>query len=62
MGALCEPVERMVADVPENAVGAVIDKINQRKGELLSMNPIGDRMRLEFLVPSAACSATATSS
>ena len=51
-GALCEPVERMVADVPENAVGAVIDKISQRKGELLSMNPIGSRMRLEFLVPS----------
>ncbi|MCI8525165.1 MAG: translational GTPase TypA [Oscillospiraceae bacterium] len=51
-GKLCEPVERMVADVPENAVGAVIDKISQRKGDLESMNPVGSRMRLEFLVPS----------
>lgn len=51
-GRLCEPVERMVADVPEHAVGAVIDKISQRKGDLVSMNPVGSRMRLEFLVPS----------
>ena len=51
-GKLCEPIERMVADVPENAVGAVIDKISQRKGDLVSMNPVGSRMRLEFLVPS----------
>ena len=34
-GKLCEPIERMVADVPENSVGAVIDKISQRKGELV---------------------------
>ena len=51
-GKMCEPVERLVADVPEFAVGAVIDKINQRKGELMAMNPVGSRMRLEFLVPS----------
>lgn len=51
-GKLCEPIERMVADVPENAVGAVIDKISQRKGDLVAMTPIGSRMRLEFLVPS----------
>ena len=50
-GKLCEPIERMVADVPENSVGAVIDKISQRKGELTTMTPIGSRMRLEFLVP-----------
>ena len=50
-GKLCEPIERMVADVPENSVGAVIDKISQRKGELVTMTPIGSRMRLEFLVP-----------
>ena len=41
----------MVADVPENSVGSVIDKMAQRKGELVSMTPIGSRMRLEFLVP-----------
>lgn len=51
-GKLCEPVERLVADVPENAVGAVVEKLSRRKGELLSMNPVGSRMRLEFLVPS----------
>ena len=50
-GKLCEPIERMVADVPEASVGAVIDKISQRKGELTTMTPIGSRMRLEFLVP-----------
>ena len=38
-GKLCEPIERMVADVPENSVGAVIDKISQRKGELVTMTP-----------------------
>lgn len=41
----------MIADVPENSVGSVIDKISQRKGDLVSMTPIGSRMRLEFLVP-----------
>ena len=50
-GKLCEPIERMIADVPENSVGSVIDKISQRKGDLVSMTPIGSRMRLEFLVP-----------
>ncbi len=51
-GKLCEPIERMVADVPEAYAGAVIDKLSRRKGELASMNPVGSRMRLEFLVPS----------
>ncbi len=50
-GKLCEPIERLVADVPEASVGAVIDKISQRKGDLISMTPVGSRMRLEFLVP-----------
>ena len=51
-GVKCEPIERMVADVPEASVGSVIDKISQRKGDLVSMTPVGSRMRLEFLVPS----------
>jgi len=51
-GKRCEPIERLVADVPEGSVGAVIDKISQRKGDLTSMTPVGSRMRLEFLVPS----------
>ena len=51
-GKLCEPIERMVADVPEEYMGAVIEKIGRRKGDLVSMNPVGSRYRLEFLVPS----------
>jgi len=51
-GKVCEPIERMVADVPEACMGAVIEKIGRRKGDLLSMTPMGSRYRLEFLVPS----------
>ena len=51
-GVKCEPIERMIADVPQDAVGAVMEKMGNRKGELVSMNPKGaDRMRLEFLIP-----------
>ena len=51
-GKTCEPIERMVADVPEECMGAVIEKMGRRKGDLLSMTPMGNRYRLEFLVPS----------
>ena len=51
-GKTCEPIERMVADVPEECMGAVIEKMGKRKGDLLSMTPMGSRYRLEFLVPS----------
>ncbi|MCI7096234.1 MAG: translational GTPase TypA [Clostridiales bacterium] len=51
-GKVCEPIERMVADVPEACMGAVIEKMGKRKGDLLSMTPMGSRYRLEFLVPS----------
>lgn len=50
-GQRCEPVERMVADVPQAYVGAVIEKIGRRRGVLESMHGL-DRVRLEFLVPS----------
>ena len=51
-GVLCEPIERVVADVPSDNVGAVMEKLGSRKGEFLSMTPVGNRMKLEFLVPS----------
>ena len=51
-GVKCEPIERLVVDVPADNVGAVIEKIGQRKGDLLEMTPVGDRMKIEFLVPS----------
>ena len=51
-GKKCEPIERVVADVPQEYVGAVIEKLGSRKGELLEMTPVGSRMKLELLVPS----------
>ncbi|HPE15823.1 MAG TPA: translational GTPase TypA [Oscillospiraceae bacterium] len=50
-GVRCEPIERLVADVPENSVGAVMEKMGARKAELLDMAPVGKRMKMEFLVP-----------
>lgn len=50
-GVKCEPIERMIADVPQDALGSVMEKMGSRKGELVSMNPKGDRMRVEFFVP-----------
>ena len=47
----CEPIERLVCDVPTDYSGTVIDKISRRKGVLQSMQG-QDRMRLEFLIPS----------
>ncbi len=51
-GKLLEPIEEMVADVPQEYVGSVIEKIGLRKGEVRDMTPVGSRMRLTFLVPS----------
>ena len=42
----------MVADVPEECMGSVIEKMGRRKADLLGMTPMGNRYRLEFLVPS----------
>ncbi|MGN1114600.1 MAG: translational GTPase TypA [Oscillospiraceae bacterium] len=50
-GKLNEPIERLVVDVPENCVGSVMEKIGGRKGELTQMTPVGNRMRIEFLIP-----------
>ena len=51
-GVLMEPFETAVIDVPADAVGSVIEKLGSRKGDLVSMNPIGERMKIEFLIPS----------
>ena len=50
-GKKCEPIERLVVDVPSESVGAVIEKLGARKGDLLEMTPVGNRMKLEFLIP-----------
>lgn len=51
-GVRHEPIERFVADVPEDMTGPVFSAMGNRKGTLVQMNAIGDRMRLEFTVPS----------
>lgn len=51
-GKKYEPIERVAIDVPENCVGAVMEKLGARKGEMQEMHPQGSRMRLEFLIPS----------
>ena len=50
-GVKTEPIERFVCDVPADYVGAVMEKLGSRKGELVQMAPQGDRMRLEYLIP-----------
>ncbi len=50
-GVRTEPIERFVCDVPSDYVGAVMEKLGSRKGDLVQMNPQGDRMRLEYLIP-----------
>lgn len=51
-GKLEEPMEYLVVDVPENCMGAVMEKMGPRRGELVHMAPVGGRMRLEFIIPS----------
>ena len=51
-GEKCEPMERVTLDVPNEYVGAVIEKLGQRKGDLIEMNPVGERMRIEYSIPS----------
>ena len=51
-GVECEPMEKVTLDVPQDYVGPVIEKLGQRKGDLLEMNPVGSRMRIEYSIPS----------
>ena len=51
-GVKCEPIDKVVLDVPEDCVGTIMQSMGIKKGELLDMSPIGSRMRLQFLVPS----------
>ncbi|MFT6137534.1 MAG: GTP-binding protein [Salibacteraceae bacterium] len=47
-----EPIEELTIDLPEEVSGKAIEVVNQRKGEMLNMEPKGDRMILEFEIPS----------
>ena len=51
-GVLCEPMERLFIDVTNEYVGAVMEKLGARKGELQTMDPHGNRTKLEYVIPS----------
>ncbi len=50
-GVKCEPMEKVTVDVPNEYVGAVVEKLSARRGELLEMNLTGNRMRIEYSIP-----------
>lgn len=51
-GQPCEPYETLVMDVPEDAVGSVIEKLGTRKAEMQNMEAVGNgRTILEFVIP-----------
>ena len=47
-----EPIEELTIDLPEHVSGKAIEMVTLRKGEMLSMQPKGERMVCEFLMPS----------
>ena len=51
-GKLCEPMEKVSIDVPDDAVGSVMQKLGARKGELIEMAKVGSRTRIEYSIPS----------
>jgi GTP-binding protein len=50
-GAVCEPMEKLTIDVPDNYVGIIMENMGKRQGGLKAMTPMGSRMRMEFIVP-----------
>jgi GTP-binding protein len=50
-GKKLEPMEYLVVDVPSEFQGAIIEKMGPRKGEMTSMQPMGEFIRLEFIIP-----------
>lgn len=51
-GVKCEPVEELVVDLPEDKSGTAVEMVTLRKGEMLNMEPKGDRMVVTFNIPS----------
>ena len=51
-GEKCEPIEEMTINVPEEFASKMIDMVTRRKGEMTSMETQGDRVNIEFDVPS----------
>ncbi len=50
-GVKMEPLEEVSCDVPQEYMGAVIEKLGARKGEMIDMSPRGDRMHIVFHIP-----------
>lgn len=50
-GTECEPIEEVICEVPEEYMGAVMERLGERKGELVDMQPRGDRMKLQYHIP-----------
>ena len=51
-GVKCEPVEELTINVPEEFASKMIDMVTRRKGEMTSMQTMGDRVDIEFDIPS----------
>ncbi|HUX53872.1 MAG TPA: translational GTPase TypA [Williamwhitmania sp.] len=51
-GEKCEPMEELTIDLPEVVAGKAIEMVTKRKGEMITMEHRGDRMHLEFSIPS----------
>ena len=51
-GQRCEPIEELTISVPEEFASKMIDMVTRRKGEMVSMETQGDRVNIEFNIPS----------
>lgn len=51
-GVKCEPIEQLTVNTPEECSGKIIELVTQRKGEMVSMEAVNDRIQLEFNIPS----------
>lgn len=50
-GILSEPMEKVYLDIPEASIGIVIERFSKRGGELITMSTIGNRAKLEYIIP-----------
>ena len=51
-GVKCEPIEELTIDLPEDVSGKAVEMVTIRKGEMLSMESKGERMLIQFMIPS----------
>lgn len=51
-GKKCEPIEMLTVQVPEQFAGRAIELVTAKKGEMVNMQPKGDRMNIDFEIPS----------